>query len=64
MCLDGGLGGVGDGFDEEPVAGGDEEGGGWDVGDDDLELPADLVRDVLHGIRLYYLLWKILLALT
>lgn len=21
----------------------DEEGGGWDVGDDDLELPADLV---------------------
>ena len=22
---------------------GEEEGGGWDVGDDDLELPADLV---------------------
>ena len=22
----------------------DEEGGGWDVDDDDLELPADLVR--------------------
>ncbi|XP_077868363.1 coatomer subunit alpha-like isoform X2 [Saccoglossus kowalevskii] len=41
LVLDGG------GFDDEGMIGiddegGDEEGGGWDVGDDDLELPADL----------------------
>ncbi|EDO39748.1 predicted protein [Nematostella vectensis] len=28
--------------DEDVLAVGDEEGGGWDVGDDDLELPPDL----------------------
>ena len=27
----------------------DEEGGGWDVGDDDLELPPDLVRTILFN---------------
>ena len=26
----------------------DEEGGGWDVGDDDLELPPDMVRELQH----------------
>ncbi|CAH1774502.1 unnamed protein product [Owenia fusiformis] len=40
---DGGFGAGGEGLDDEDlVVGGDEEGGGWDVGDDDLELPADL----------------------
>lgn len=39
FLIEGGFGG--DGLDEEGIAGGDEEGGGWDV-DDDLELPADL----------------------
>lgn len=36
-------GGFGDGADEEGVVGGktEEGGGGWDVGDEDLELPAD-----------------------
>ena len=34
----GGLGDDGDGVMEG------EEGGGWEVGDDDLELPPDLVR--------------------
>ena len=29
--------------DAEMMGGGDDEDGGWDVGDDDLELPADLV---------------------
>ena len=29
-------------MDDEGITGGDAEGGGWDVGDDDLELPADL----------------------
>ena len=37
MPLTDGFGGDGD----ELVAGG-EDGGGWDVGDDDLELPPDL----------------------
>ena len=36
-----------DGFgadaDEDVLAGDDEEGGGWDVGDEDLDLPPDLV---------------------
>ena len=27
----------------EDVLGGDDEAGGWDVGDEDLELPPDLV---------------------
>jgi len=33
-----------EGMDDEALVGGDEEGAGWDVGDDDLELPPDLVR--------------------
>ncbi|XP_038045670.1 coatomer subunit alpha-like [Patiria miniata] len=38
LVLDGG-----DEFgDEVAIGGGDDEDGGWDVGDDDLELPADL----------------------
>ena len=37
----GGGGGLGD--DGDDVMEG-EEGGGWEVGDDDLELPPDLVR--------------------
>ena len=32
-----------EGMDDEALVGGDEEGAGWDVGDDDLELPPDLV---------------------
>ena len=35
-------GGVGDGDLDGVMEG--EEGGGWEVGDDDLELPPDLVR--------------------
>ena len=31
-----------DGLDGD-ILGGDEEGGGWDVGDEDLVLPPDLV---------------------
>lgn len=40
LVSDGGFGG------DDAVEGiaDDEEGGGWDVDDDDLELPADLVR--------------------
>ncbi len=34
-------GGFGDDGEEKLIV--DEEGGGWDVGDDDLELPADMV---------------------
>ena len=34
--------GTGEGFDDEALAAGDTA-GGWDVGDEDLELPADLV---------------------
>ncbi|XP_022308214.2 coatomer subunit alpha-like [Crassostrea virginica] len=38
---EGGFGG--EGLDDEALVGGaSEEGGGWDVGDDDLELPPDL----------------------
>jgi len=38
-----GFGTPGEGLeDDEDLVGG--EGGGWDVGDDDLELPPDLVR--------------------
>ena len=36
---EGGLGG--EGF-EDDITGGDGEGGGWEVDDEDLELPADL----------------------
>ena len=42
-CLVDGFGVPPEGMDDEALVGGDEEGGGWDVGDDDLELPADLV---------------------
>lgn len=38
------------GLDEEI---GREEGGGWDV-EEDLELPADLVRILICGIILYF----------
>ena len=31
------------GFGEDGLEGEDEEGGGWDVGDEDLVLPPDLV---------------------
>ena len=41
LCADGGFGG-----DEDLAVGDDEEGGGWDVGDEDLELPADLVCNI------------------
>lgn len=41
LCVtEGGFGG--EGLDDEALVGASEEGGGWDVGDDDLELPADL----------------------
>ena len=39
-----GFGMPSEGMDEDLV-GGDEEGGGWDVGDDDLDLPPDLVSN-------------------
>ena len=45
MFSEGGFG------EEEGIEGvGDEEEGGWDVGDDDLELPADLVSTGHHGL--------------
>lgn len=40
VTIDGGFGE--DGL-EGDILGGDEEGGGWDVGDEDLVLPPDLV---------------------
>ena len=40
MIVEGGFGD--DGLDGD-ILGGDEEGGGWDVGDEDLVLPPDLV---------------------
>lgn len=40
MNTEGGFGD--DGLDGD-ILGGDEEGGGWDVGDEDLVLPPDLV---------------------
>ena len=40
---DGGFG-AGEGFDDEGIATGEGEGGAWDVEDEDLELPPDLVR--------------------
>ena len=39
-------GGFGDDGLEGDILGGDEEGGGWDVGDEDLVLPPDLVSIV------------------
>lgn len=36
-------GGFGEDGLEGDILGGDEEGGGWDVGDEDLVLPPDLV---------------------
>lgn len=36
-------GGFGDDGLDGDLLGGDEEGGGWDVGDEDLVLPPDLV---------------------
>jgi len=40
LITEGGFGE--DGLDGD-ILGGDEEGGGWDVGDEDLVLPPDLV---------------------
>lgn len=41
LCVtEGGFGG--EGLDDEALVGASSEGGGWDVGDDDLELPPDL----------------------
>jgi hypothetical protein len=40
FATEGGFGG--EGLDDEALVGATEEGGGWDVGDDDLELPPDL----------------------
>jgi len=37
-------GGFGDDGLDGDILGGDEEGGGWDVGDEDLVLPPDLVN--------------------
>ena len=42
--------GTGEGFDDEALAAGDTA-GGWDVGDEDLELPADLVSLCLTHIK-------------
>ena len=39
-------GGFGDDGLDVDILGGDEEGGGWDVGDEDLVLPPDLVGPV------------------
>ena len=44
--------GAGEGFDEEGVTGGDGEGGAWDVEDEDLELPPDLVSFALSSLPL------------
>ena len=44
--------GAGEGFDEEGVTGGDGEGGAWDVEDEDLELPPDLVSFALSFLLL------------
>ena len=54
-CLVDGFGVPPEGMDDEALVGGDEEGGGWDVGDDDLELPADLVRKA-HYLSVFLLL--------
>ena len=48
MSTEGGFGGE----DDEDILGGDEEGGGWDVGDEDLELPPDLVNCQLINITI------------
>ena len=49
-------GGFGEGLDEEGVGG---EGGGWDVGDDDLELPPDLVCVVFCWFLLEKTYWEL-----
>ena len=47
VSAEGGLvGGGGGGGELEGVMEGEEEGGGWEVGDDDLDLPPDLVSSV------------------
>jgi hypothetical protein len=46
----GGLGDDGDGVMEG------EEGGGWEVGDDDLELPPDLVREEIRNDEYYFII--------
>ena len=48
VVAEGGFG-AGEGFDEEGVTGGDGEGGAWDVEDEDLELPPDLVSFALSS---------------
>ena len=40
------VGGAGEGDLEGVMEG--EEGGGWEVGDDDLDLPPDLVRTLTY----------------
>lgn len=47
MCADGVL--IGGEGEVGVMEGEGEEEGGWDVGDDDLELPPDLVRSNLRG---------------
>jgi len=50
LITEGGFGE--DGLDGD-ILGGDEEGGGWDVGDEDLVLPPDLVsfcKKFFHNI--------------
>lgn len=47
--LEGGFGN--EGMDGD-ILGGDEEGSGWDVGDDDLVLPPDLVSPMWKAERL------------
>ena len=49
VTAEGGFG-AGEGFDEEGVATGDGEGGAWDVEDEDLELPPDLVSHFLLSV--------------
>ena len=46
VSAEGGLVGGGGGGELEGVMEGEEEGGGWEVGDDDLDLPPDLVSSV------------------
>lgn len=43
LCLVTAEGGFGEEGLDGDILGGDEEGGGWDVGDEDLVLPPDLV---------------------
>ena len=43
VCIDGAIV---EGRDNEGLMDGDDDGGGWEVEDDELELPADMVRPV------------------